>query len=150
MINLDNPCSESFWLGTWNETARKNSEIFEEVFNCLPCNKVKKFEQLWIWEKRDSLAVKEPLKANLMLQNVRGTLVHYPLKFLTEEPLVPITNKIPGYDLFDRVYFWRMLRHHTENMTYFCDSRLAHTTNKIDLKKKFVIYLQRIHLDCNV
>lgn len=109
VVNLHDPCTESFWHGLWNKVSRENTEIYRKVFACLPCNSVTTFDQLRFVDRGGgtggrSLAEEDPEAAKLMLEEVRGLLVHYPLKFLSGETLIPNTDKVPGHTFYDKVY----------------------------------------------
>ncbi|XP_038150447.1 phospholipase D2 [Cyprinodon tularosa] len=91
-INIDDPISDDFFFVTWNETARRNTAIYEKVFKCLPCNSVHNMNLLRNYCCQEPLCDADPARAAEELKAIRGLLVHFPLKFLCEENLLPSLN----------------------------------------------------------
>lgn len=60
-----------------------------QVFKCLPRNGVHNMRELKEYTNLDRLCDTDPEQAKEELKAVRGLLVHYPLKFLCEENLLP-------------------------------------------------------------
>uniref|UniRef100_A0AC35ESW8 Phospholipase n=1 Tax=Panagrolaimus sp. PS1159 TaxID=55785 RepID=A0AC35ESW8_9BILA len=88
-IGVDDPVSESFFH-LWCKTADKNTQIFEDVFNVLPTDKVKTFAELKQWSEKTPLSIMDPNSAKENLKNLSGNLVKFPLNFLEKENLNPV------------------------------------------------------------
>nr|XP_057943877.1 phospholipase D1 isoform X2 [Doryrhamphus excisus] len=88
-INIDDPISDNFFFLVWNSSAKLNAAIYDKVFNCLPSNSVHNMQELKDYTSKVRLSDTDPEKAVEELKAVRGLLVHFPLKFLCEENLLP-------------------------------------------------------------
>ncbi|XP_071503724.1 phospholipase D1-like [Diadema antillarum] len=88
-IDVSDPVSDAFYEQTWQRIAHTNTDIFEEVFRCLPSNRVTSFLDLQKYKQEISLAQADPQEARQSLQEVRGHLVVIPLDFLCQEDLQP-------------------------------------------------------------
>ncbi|KAM6970672.1 phospholipase D2 [Aplochiton taeniatus] len=95
-INIDDPISDSFFFLAWNSTAKLNTSIYDKVFNCLPCNSVHNMRELREQSSLEHLCDTDPELAKEELKAIRGLLVHFPLKFLCEENLLPPLNSKEG------------------------------------------------------
>ncbi|KAJ3588782.1 hypothetical protein NHX12_009636 [Muraenolepis orangiensis] len=95
-INIDDPISDEFFFLGWNETAKLNTAIYDKVFCCLPCNSVHNMRELRENGSRERMWKLDPQRASEELKAVRGLLVHYPLRFLHEENLLPPLNSREG------------------------------------------------------
>ncbi|XP_073981398.1 phospholipase D isoform X2 [Rhodnius prolixus] len=93
-INVNDPISADFYHDVWRATAQTNTDIFEEVFNCIPSDKIKSFQDI----ESDELppSVTDPIGSTDKLQNVQGHLVMFPLHFLCEETLTPNPGSVQG------------------------------------------------------
>lgn len=91
-INIDDPISDDFFFVTWNETAKQNAILYYKIFKCLPCNSVHNMQQLKTYCCQDRLCNTDPEQAAVELKGIRGLVVHFPLKFLCEENLLPPLN----------------------------------------------------------
>lgn len=60
-----------------------------QVFNCLPCNMAHNMRELKEHSSQVRLCDTDPEQAAEELKAVRGLLVHFPLKFLKDENLLP-------------------------------------------------------------
>ncbi|XP_029029623.3 phospholipase D1 [Betta splendens] len=88
-INIDDPISDNFFFLVWNESAKLNTTIYDKVFKCLPSNAVHNMRELREYSNEQRLCDADPDQARKELKDVRGLLVHFPLKFLCEENLLP-------------------------------------------------------------
>lgn len=88
-INIDDPISDEFFFITWNEVAKLNAEIYDKVFRCLPYNGSHNMRELKEYTSQSRLCDTDPEQAREELKAIRGLLVHFPLKFLCEENLLP-------------------------------------------------------------
>ncbi|XP_063097830.1 phospholipase D2 isoform X2 [Cavia porcellus] len=87
-LDLRDPvCDDFFQL--WQDTAEKNATIYEQIFRCLPSNATRSLRTLREYVAVKPLAVVSPPLACSELTEVKGHLVHFPLKFLEEESLLP-------------------------------------------------------------
>lgn len=88
-ISIDDPISDEFFFLVWNEAAKQNAAIYDKVFNCLPCNMAHNMRELKEHSSQVRLCDTDPEQAAEELKAVRGLLVHFPLKFLKDENLLP-------------------------------------------------------------
>ncbi|XP_069002738.1 phospholipase D2 isoform X2 [Embiotoca jacksoni] len=88
-INIDDPISDDFFFLVWNEAAKLNATIYDKVFKCLPQNIVHNMRDLKEYSSMTRLYDTDPEQAKEELKAVRGLVVHFPLKFLCEENLLP-------------------------------------------------------------
>ncbi|XP_077530546.1 phospholipase D isoform X2 [Haemaphysalis longicornis] len=88
-IDIRDPVASSFYDGVWRMTARRNAQIFEKVFRCIPSDSVRTFAGLREFTAIPGLAETDPDQARTELREVRGHLVDMPLDFLAEESLTP-------------------------------------------------------------
>ncbi|KAM4544917.1 phospholipase D2 isoform 1-T2 [Odontesthes bonariensis] len=95
-INIDDPISDDFFFLVWNERAKLNDTIYDKVFRCLPCNAVHSMQDLRQYSSQERLCNTDADQAAEELKAVRGLLVHFPLKFLCEENLLPPLNTKEG------------------------------------------------------
>ncbi|XP_063987421.1 phospholipase D2 [Diachasmimorpha longicaudata] len=95
-ISVDDPIKESFWSGIWKAWSKSNTEIYEEVFHCIPSDKVTDFSTLKIYQNEAGLCHSDPGTAREILGGVKGHLVDLPLRFLGEETLTPAAGTVEG------------------------------------------------------
>ncbi|XP_060912484.1 phospholipase D1 [Labrus mixtus] len=88
-INIEDPISDEFFFLVWNAAAKQNAIIYDKVFKCLPYNSVHNMRVLKEYTGEERLCDTDPEKAAEELKAIRGLLVHYPLRFLCEENLLP-------------------------------------------------------------
>ncbi|XP_017352269.2 phospholipase D2 isoform X5 [Cebus imitator] len=87
-LDLRDPiCDDFFQL--WQETAESNANIYEQIFRCLPSNATRSLRTLREYVAVEPLATVSPPLALSELTQVQGHLVHFPLKFLEDESLLP-------------------------------------------------------------
>ncbi|XP_037125553.1 phospholipase D1 isoform X2 [Syngnathus acus] len=88
-INIDDPISDDLFFMVWNSAAKLNATIYNKVFCCLPCDSVHNMQELKEYTSKERLSDTDPEKAKEELKAVQGLLVHFPLKFMCEENLLP-------------------------------------------------------------
>ncbi|KAM7397843.1 hypothetical protein PAMA_005937 [Pampus argenteus] len=88
-ISVDDPISDNFFFSVWNSAAELNTTIYDKVFKCHPCNSVHNMRELKEYSSMERLSDSDPEQAVEELKAIRGLLVHFPLKFLCEENLLP-------------------------------------------------------------
>ncbi|VDK80287.1 unnamed protein product [Onchocerca ochengi] len=88
-IDVDDPIVDSFFIGTWGAIAKKNTEIFEKVFNAIPTDKLKDFEEVQMHIAKLPLVETVPQVAEEYLRDLIGNLVEFPLNFLVNANLAP-------------------------------------------------------------
>ncbi|XP_012581891.1 PREDICTED: phospholipase D2 isoform X2 [Condylura cristata] len=87
-LDLRDPvCDDFFQL--WQDTAESNANIYEQIFRCLPSNATRSLRTLREYVAVEPLATVSPSMARAELTQVQGHLVHFPLKFLEDESLLP-------------------------------------------------------------
>uniref|UniRef100_A0A8C9JKU3 phospholipase D n=1 Tax=Panthera tigris altaica TaxID=74533 RepID=A0A8C9JKU3_PANTA len=87
-LDLRDPvCDDFFQL--WQDTAESNANIYEQIFRCLPSNATRSLRALREYVVVEPLATVSPPLARSELTQVQGHLVHFPLKFLEDESLLP-------------------------------------------------------------
>ncbi|XP_043289717.1 phospholipase D2-like [Venturia canescens] len=95
-IELNNITDKSFYHDVWQARSKKNTETFEQVFQCIPSNKVANFAALKLYQKETPLSQSNIVLAQKLLANVKGHLVDLPLNFLAYETLTPATTSVEG------------------------------------------------------
>uniref|UniRef100_A0A915PPP7 Phospholipase n=1 Tax=Setaria digitata TaxID=48799 RepID=A0A915PPP7_9BILA len=88
-IDLDDPVADSFFVGTWGAIAKKNTEIFEKVFNVIPTDRLRDFEEVQMHVAKMPLSETAPQVAEEYLRDLIGNLVEFPLNFLSNANLAP-------------------------------------------------------------
>ncbi len=59
-INIDDPCSDEFYE-YFRLTAKNNAQIYEEVFNTLPTDRIRNFSEVQTYVQRPKLKETDPL-----------------------------------------------------------------------------------------
>ncbi|XP_037918179.1 phospholipase D2 isoform X3 [Hermetia illucens] len=88
-IDVTDPVIDTFWNGIWKRTSQRNTEIYDEVFKCIPTDNVKSFLALKKYQEEPALCKTDPERAMRRINNIQGHLVHLPLEFLNTETLTP-------------------------------------------------------------
>ncbi|KAM8814375.1 phospholipase D2 isoform 2-T3 [Rhynchonycteris naso] len=87
-LDLRDPVCDNFFQ-LWQDTAESNANIYEQIFRCLPSNATRSLRALREYVAVEPLAMVSPPLARSELTRVQGHLVHFPLKFLEDESLLP-------------------------------------------------------------
>ncbi|XP_014232157.1 phospholipase D2 [Trichogramma pretiosum] len=95
-IRLKDILKKSFYHDVWRARSSRNTQIFEDVFNCIPTNKVVNFQMLKEYQNEKPLSVRDPIAAQQEVQHIKGHLVDLPLDFLCNETLKPAANTVEG------------------------------------------------------
>ncbi|XP_061706490.1 phospholipase D2 [Cydia pomonella] len=97
-LRLDDPCCEQFYRHVWQSFSKRNTDVYEEVFHCLPTDAVHSFAELKKYqeENKHSLWHSDPALANRKIDLIQGNLVDMPLNFLCNEVLTPRTTSMEG------------------------------------------------------
>lgn len=95
-INIDDIVKKSFYRDVWCERSKRNTEIYEEVFRCIPTDNVVNFSMLKIYQNETPLCSCDSEMAMTMLTEIKGHLVDMPLKFLCNETLKPTAGTVEG------------------------------------------------------
>lgn len=90
---LKDPLCPEFYRDIWLKTAIRNTEIFEEVFRCLPSDEVQKFDDIKS-TSRVPLTATDMTAAHNLIQEVQGHVVMFPLNFLKDQVLTPNTGRV--------------------------------------------------------
>nr|NP_001137610.1 phospholipase D, isoform F [Drosophila melanogaster]ACL83064.1 phospholipase D, isoform F [Drosophila melanogaster] len=88
-LDINDPVCEKFWHGTWRRISMQNTEIYDEVFKCIPTDFVKTFASLRKYQEEPPLAKTAPDLAANRANDIQGYLVDLPLEFLNKEVLTP-------------------------------------------------------------
>ncbi|XP_062993434.1 phospholipase D2 [Elgaria multicarinata webbii] len=88
-VDIQDPVSDRFFHETWQARAQSNTNIYDQVFRCLPTDAVQSSRALREYVNVNSLALVSRIMARDHLQSIRGHLVQFPLEFLAEESLLP-------------------------------------------------------------
>lgn len=98
MIDMDvtDPVCDHFYREVWQKTASLNTEFYEKVFHCIPCDKIETFLELKKNQEEKPLYVSEISMAEKMLDSIQGHLVLLPLNFLCKEYLLPTASSVEG------------------------------------------------------
>lgn len=89
-IDVTDPISDAFYKDVWLKISKENTEIFDQVFRCIPSDHVRNFVTLKKYISDEAALFKSnPEQAEELLKKVKGLLVDLPLDFLCEEILTP-------------------------------------------------------------
>uniref|UniRef100_A0A5S6QA67 Phospholipase n=1 Tax=Trichuris muris TaxID=70415 RepID=A0A5S6QA67_TRIMR len=88
IIDISDPSSERFF-SLWKGIARKNTDIYEKVFCCIPTDEAQTFEQMKQYKGRLRLCDYDEASAKALLDDLTGNLVLFPLRFLYHSDLSP-------------------------------------------------------------
>ncbi|XP_021931643.1 phospholipase D1 isoform X2 [Zootermopsis nevadensis] len=94
--DVSDPVSRHFYRDVWQHTAARNTQIYEEVFQCIPSDSVTNFQSLKRYQEEAPLCHTDPPAANKKLEDVWGHLVDLPLEFLSNEVLTPTPTSVQG------------------------------------------------------
>ncbi|XP_078037122.1 phospholipase D isoform X2 [Augochlora pura] len=95
-IDLTDIVQKSFYRDIWCARSNQNTEIYEEVFHCIPTDKVVNFSMLRQYQNEESLCSSDPQLAQEMVGRIKGHLVNMPLNFLCNEDLKPAASTVEG------------------------------------------------------
>ncbi|XP_048480960.1 phospholipase D2 [Plutella xylostella] len=97
-INIDDPCSEQFFRNVWQWTSKANTDVYEEVFHCIPNDQVHSFAELKKYQEENSQSLwhTDRALANRKIDLICGYLVDLPLNFLCNETLTPKNTSMEG------------------------------------------------------
>ncbi|KAG0349343.1 hypothetical protein BG004_007527 [Podila humilis] len=93
---VEDPLHDTFYEGWWKQVARQNTEIFREIFHCVPDDKVESWDDYkkFVPDPKKVLtghvAMPGATVENVTerLQRVTGHLVEFPTRFLQKENLL--------------------------------------------------------------
>ncbi|XP_013119421.2 phospholipase D2 isoform X2 [Stomoxys calcitrans] len=89
-IDVTDPVADKFWNATWKRISTRNTEIYDEVFKCIPNDNIKTFANLRKYqEESPPLCKTDPDVAFKRIMNIQGSIVDLPLDFLNKEVLTP-------------------------------------------------------------
>lgn len=94
--DVTDPVSKHFYRDVWQHTATRNTQIYEEVFRCIPTDSVTDFLSLRRYQEELQLCYSDPLTAEQKLEDIQGHLVDLPLEFLSSENLMPNATSVQG------------------------------------------------------
>ncbi|KAJ8679652.1 hypothetical protein QAD02_015439 [Eretmocerus hayati] len=95
-VDMKDIVHKSFYHDVWLARSISNTQIFEDVFNCVPTNKVVNFSMLRHYQSETPLCLSDPILAQKMSKNIKGYLVDLPLNFLCNETLKPAAATVEG------------------------------------------------------
>ncbi|XP_026831180.1 phospholipase D2 isoform X3 [Ooceraea biroi] len=95
-INIDDAIIKSFYKDVWCARSKRNTEIYEEVFQCVPTDKIVNFAMLKQYQDEEPISLSNPLLAQEMVEGIKGYLVDLPLNFLCNEDLKPAAGTVEG------------------------------------------------------
>lgn len=97
-MDVTDPICDKFYKHTWQYTSRRNTEMYEDVFHCLPTDRVHSFSELKKYqeEHRETLWHSDRSLANRKIDVIRGYVVDMPLLFLCNEVLTPRNITMEG------------------------------------------------------
>ncbi|XP_067627358.1 phospholipase D1-like [Eurosta solidaginis] len=95
-IDVTDPVIDQFWNGMWRRISARNTDIYEEVFKCIPSDSVKSYADLRRYQEEPPLCKSDPEVAAKRVSNIQGFLVNLPLDFLNKETLTPPNTSKEG------------------------------------------------------
>lgn len=69
-IDITDPISDHFYNNIWYSTASLNTEFYDKVFHCIPCDSVETYEQLMEYIKQKPLYMTEISRSEKMLESI--------------------------------------------------------------------------------
>ncbi|CAF3288002.1 unnamed protein product, partial [Rotaria sp. Silwood2] len=94
-MNVDDPCSDEFYQ-CFRRIAQQNTQIYEEVFNSLPTNQIRRFADVEAYEKRPKLKETDPQTAYDKCKKIQGFIVEFPIEYLADDVIMPKWNTSEG------------------------------------------------------
>jgi phospholipase D1/2 len=70
-INIDDIIIKSFYEDVWCARSKQNTKIYEEVFQCIPTDKVVNFAMLKQYQDEESISLSNPLLAQEMVEGIK-------------------------------------------------------------------------------
>lgn len=70
-VDLTDPISDNFYNNVWVATSQTNTEIFEEVFHCLPSDRVTTFKEIQAYHEELPLVATDPAAATIKASEIR-------------------------------------------------------------------------------
>lgn len=70
-IDVTDPTIDSFWIGQWQRTSQRNTEIYDEVFRCIPTDAVTTLLKLKRYVEEPSLAKTDPEAARKEVKRIQ-------------------------------------------------------------------------------
>lgn len=70
-IDVTDPVIDTFWNGIWKRTSQRNTEIYDEVFKCIPTDNVKSFLALKKYQEEPALCKTDPERAMRRINNIQ-------------------------------------------------------------------------------
>ncbi|CAF4895451.1 unnamed protein product, partial [Rotaria sp. Silwood1] len=87
-MSVDDPCSDEFYE-YFRRRAKANAQIYEEVFNTLPTNRVRTFIEVTEYTQKSKLRDTDPLAAHKKCKQIKGFVVEFPLEYVADDVLIP-------------------------------------------------------------
>ncbi|CAF3928014.1 unnamed protein product [Rotaria sordida] len=87
-IDIADPVSDEFY-SYFQNVAKNNTLIYEEVFSTMPTNRARTFAQVNAYNGMPKMKDTDPIEAQQKLNGIQGFVVEYPLYFLDEENYLP-------------------------------------------------------------
>ncbi|CAF4172153.1 unnamed protein product, partial [Adineta steineri] len=100
-VNIDDPCSDEFYE-YFRRIAKTNTDIYEEVFNSIPTNKIRKFVDVEPYKEKSKLKETDPKTAHEKCKQIQGFIVEFPIDFLADDMTMPKWTTSEG--LFKKIY----------------------------------------------
>lgn len=70
-IDITDIIKKSFYKDIWCARSNQNTEIYEEVFHCIPTDKVVNFSMLKQYQDEESLSSLNPILAQEMVDQIK-------------------------------------------------------------------------------
>lgn len=70
-IDITDIIKKSFYKDIWCTRSNRNTEIYEEVFHCIPTDKVVNFSMLKQYQDEESLSSLNPILAQEMVDQIK-------------------------------------------------------------------------------
>lgn len=73
-ISISDPVCDQFWHSTWRRISTRNTEIYDEVFKCIPTDFVKTFASLRKHQEEPPLSKSDPELAAKRAMEIQVTV----------------------------------------------------------------------------
>ncbi|CAF0855862.1 unnamed protein product [Rotaria sordida] len=87
-MSVEDPCSDEFYE-YFRRIAKSNAQIYEEVFNTLPNNRVRTWADVNTYTQRSKLRDTDPLISHEKCKKIQGFIIEFPLEFVADDVLFP-------------------------------------------------------------
>lgn len=79
-VDVTDPVTDDFYQNVWLKTSERNTDIYDEVFHCIPTDKCETFAKVKQYQDSPSIHDSDPPRARKMLQDTKVNIITLPQK----------------------------------------------------------------------